>query len=71
MALKCEMQVIEARLKIAGFTVSDLCRSARIARSTWDRWQRGETEPNTKTWRLVVAAAAEIMPAQTPTEDAA
>jgi transcriptional regulator with XRE-family HTH domain len=64
MALKEDMQALEARLKDAGFTVADLCRAAKIARSTWDRWQRGETEPNTKTWRIAVLAAEQLIATQ-------
>ena len=60
MALREDMIAIEARLRCAGLTVSRLCAEAEIARSTWDRWRRGDTEPNLKTWREVVAAADRI-----------
>lgn len=62
MPLVDDMTTIELRLKAAGKSVSGLCIEAAIARSTWDRWKRGETEPNTKTWRAVLAAVDAISP---------
>lgn len=62
MTLQTDMAAIEVRLKAAGKTVGQLCNQAEIARSTWDRWRRGETEPNTKTWRTVCAALDIIDP---------
>lgn len=64
MALSDDMTGIEGRLKDRGLTVADLCRAAEIARSTWDRWRRGETEPNLKTWREVVVAADRLAAVQ-------
>lgn len=60
MALSDDMTGIEGRLKDRGLTVADLCRAAEIARSTWDRWKRGETEPNLKTWRVIEKAANQL-----------
>jgi len=76
MELQAEQTQIEAQLRERGLSVGDLCKRADIARSTWDRWKRGETEPNIKTWRAVTGAfdaliiEADAAP-QTPTEDAA
>ena len=73
MALSDDMAAIETRVKAAGKTIGQLCIEAGTARSTWDRWKRGETEPNLKTWRAVVTAADGLaLPApKLPTEDAA
>lgn len=62
MTLLTDMAAIEARLKSAGKTVGELCIAASIARSTWDRWKRSETEPNFKTWRTVCLAADALAP---------
>lgn len=56
------IEEIEDRLRQQGRTVALLCREAGIARSTWDRWARGQTAPNLKTWNVVVAAAERIAP---------
>jgi transcriptional regulator with XRE-family HTH domain len=66
MALVEDMLAIEARLDASGRTVADLCREAGLARSTWDRWRRGETEPNMRSWRSVTDAAARLMSPPAP-----
>lgn len=74
MKLADDLAIIEEQLREKGLTVSGLCKQAEIARSTWDRWKRGETEPNTKTWRTVQAAAFKLSTAPAPPlpqEDAA
>jgi transcriptional regulator with XRE-family HTH domain len=68
MNLSAEIAIIEDRIRDAGKSVSDLCRGAGIARSTWDRWKRGETAPNLATWGAVRDAADRISEAS---EDAA
>jgi lambda repressor-like predicted transcriptional regulator len=69
-----EIDRIEARLKAAGQSVSAMCVEAGLARSTWDRWKREETQPNLKSWRAVNDAVARLL-ADHPTtplaEDAA
>lgn len=55
-----EIQSAVDRLSRIGLRVADLCRQAEIARSTWDRWARGETEPNFSTWRRVQSALREL-----------
>ncbi|ETA53990.1 helix-turn-helix domain-containing protein [Ponticoccus alexandrii] len=54
--MQTEIAKIEGRLCRAGQTVAELCRRAAIARSTWQRWKRGDTEPNMATWLTVQAA---------------
>lgn len=71
MTIQDDMAQIEARVVGHGKTVSQLCVSADIARSTWDRWKRGETEPNLRTWRSITAAAEALCRHTTPSEDAA
>jgi hypothetical protein len=67
MALVEDMLAIEGRLDASGRTVADLCREAGLARSTWDRWRRGETEPNMRSWRSVTDAVERLI---TPSSDA-
>lgn len=69
MPFNADLEEIESALRQRGKSVADLCREADIARSTWDRWKRGETAPNFKTWETVLAAARRIAP--DPAEDAA
>lgn len=71
MALTDEMDLIETRLKAAGHTVTKLCETAGLARSTWDRWRRGETEPNFKSWRLAKEAADMLLRSNSGNEEAA
>lgn len=72
MTLQDEIDAIESRVRAKGRTVRDLCIEAGVARSTWDRWRRGETEPNMKTLRQVRAAADALAPPPPPSsEDAA
>lgn len=71
MALSDEMDLIETRLKAAGHTVTKLCETAGLARSTWDRWRRGETEPNFKSWRLAKEAAETLLHSSLGDEKAA
>lgn len=40
---------MDARLKAAGVSASEVCREAGVARSTWTRWKSGEVAPNTAT----------------------
>lgn len=61
MPLNDDLEEIEAALRQRGTSVSRLCREAAIARSTWDRWKRGETAPNTKTWETVRSAFSRIV----------
>lgn len=69
MSLASEIENMEAALRAAGVTTAALCREARIARSTFDRWKRGETEPNLKTWRGLTVAFDRLITG--PREDAA
>jgi hypothetical protein len=73
-SIRADMDRIEERLKAAGRSVSAMCLEAGLARSTWDRWKREETQPNMKSWRAVNEAVARLL-ADHPTtplaEDAA
>lgn len=60
MALTDELAEIEVQVKGRGLTIGQFCKRAEIARSTWDRWKRGETEPNTKTLRTVKSTLAAL-----------
>lgn len=53
---------MKAQLAGVNVTVSEFCRKAGIARSTWDRWDRGETFPNMKTWAQVETAFQALVP---------
>jgi transcriptional regulator with XRE-family HTH domain len=70
MAFSDDMAGIEDRIRANGRSIRQLCIEAGIARSTWDRWRRGETEPNTKTWRAVMTAA-DVLTTPPVEEDAA
>lgn len=43
----------ESRAQAGGLSIDDLCKAAGIARSTWQRWKSGATEPTMRTWRRV------------------
>ncbi len=68
MQIQTEVAKIEGRLSAAGFNVAQLCERAKIARSTWQRWKRGDTAPNFATWMTVQAACDGLC---SPKEDAA
>lgn len=36
---------VEARAQAAGISISTICQNAGIARSTFTRWKRGDTQP--------------------------
>jgi hypothetical protein len=62
MTVRDQMDGIRTRLETAGSSISALCREAELARSTWDRWYRGETEPNFRSWNAIKAAADRLAP---------
>lgn len=62
LAITDEILEIEARLERAGLTASALCREAGIARSTWQRWKSGETEPTMGSWRSIQASLDRVLP---------
>jgi len=51
-----EFEAVVSRLTALDLCVADLCRASGIARSTWDRWVRGDTAPNWGTWGKVIDA---------------
>lgn len=47
---------IEARAAAAGMSLTDLCRGADIALSTFYRWKNGKTEPGIGVYQRLVDA---------------
>lgn len=64
-------ETIGRDLRKAGKTVAELCREAEVARSTFDRWVRGETEPTLRTIRKIEAALGRLDSASTGLERSA
>lgn len=58
--MRQEFETIVVRLSAIDLCVADLCREAEIARSTWDRWVRGDTAPNWATWAKVREAVDKL-----------
>lgn len=52
---------IAKRIGDAGSNVSELCREAEVARSTWDRWVSGRNSPTLATLEKVQDAADRIV----------
>lgn len=46
---------IEARARLAGLSLAELCRRAGIAQSTFTRWKAGTTEPTLSVYRRLLA----------------
>ncbi len=61
MSIRADIDRIEGQLKAAGQSVSAMCLEAGLARSTWDRWKREETQPNMKSWSAVNEAVARLI----------
>lgn len=68
MNLQSALCEVRSRLTETGTSVAALCREAGVARSTWDRWERHETQPNLATW-LLVQGALERLTAPAPKGD--
>lgn len=49
-------QEIESRAAEAGRTMTEVCRTAGVAPSTFTRWKAGQTEPTLGIYRRLVAA---------------
>ena len=47
---------IEYQAKLAGMSVSAVCEKALIARSTFDRWKRGEMSPSIQSLNAIYKA---------------
>ena len=47
---------IEDRAREAGMTLTDLCKKAQIAQSTFTRWKAGVTQPNLDVYKRLVRA---------------
>lgn len=46
---------VKALAKERGITMTELCRQAGINATTFNRWERGETEPGLGVYRRIVA----------------
>lgn len=57
--------LMEAELAKHGISVSEMCRRASVAVTTWGRWKRKEVSPTFKTWDAVVAAYRQLVPEAT------
>ncbi len=51
---------MEAELARFGIPVSEMCRRASVAVTTWGRWKRKEVSPTFKTWDAVVVAFRQL-----------
>lgn len=47
---------VERMAQASGKSVSEICRIAEIAPSTFSRWKAGKTEPTLSVYRRIVAA---------------
>ena len=47
---------VERLAKARGMTMTEVCRRAEIAHTTFNRWKRAETEPTLGVYRRIVAA---------------
>ena len=43
------VEALEAQAREAGKSISEVCRQAGVARSTFTRWKSGSHEPNMRT----------------------
>jgi hypothetical protein len=55
-----ELALLEQRLRAAGFAISDVCRKAEVATTTWSRWKSGIT-PRPISWRRILKAADALL----------
>lgn len=55
-----DIPTIESRIRAAGMTMDDFCRTAGIDRATWQRWKAKMNRPNWATWERVVTAVEDI-----------
>jgi predicted transcriptional regulator len=51
-------QEIESRAAQAGRTMTEVCRKAGVAPSTFTRWKAGQTEPTLGIYRRLVDAVS-------------
>lgn len=52
-ALPTAIADIESRLKVAGVSVSRVCRDAGVDRSAWHKWKFGGAVPRASTWGAI------------------
>lgn len=51
---------VKALAKERGITMAEVCRRAGINATTFNRWERGETEPGLGVYRRIVAALRDV-----------
>lgn len=44
---------LEAQARARGLSISEVCRQAGVARSTFTRWKSGDNEPNVRTLQKI------------------
>ena len=49
------IQEIERRCKAKGWSVSELCRRAKISQNTFARWKNGSRHPSLEKYQQVLA----------------
>ncbi len=63
---------LEAQAREAGKSISEVCRQAGVARSTFTRWKSGDNEPNVRTLQkisdVLKATGGPRQPEPTPPE---
>lgn len=47
---------VEAKAKVAGLSIADVCKRAGIAQSTFSRWKAGKTAPTLTIYQRIEAA---------------
>lgn len=50
------IEQIENRASAVGMSVNELCKRARVARSTFTRWKAGAHAPQMRVYRKLLAA---------------
>ena len=58
---------MEAKLASCGVSVSEMCRQADVAETTWGRWKRREVSPTFRRWDSVVDTFKRLTAAPTDT----
>lgn len=59
-----EISDLEAQAATAGITITELCRRADVARSTWTRWKSGDTTPTGRILGRLYGALPEKEPSE-------
>ena len=65
MDIQHEIRLIEAKAKLAGISIDDLCERAKINRNTWQSWKRGKI-PRLTTWMAIQGVVKDVDLNRTP-----